>query len=164
MTKYVPPLKHFLLIAMIAIATGAGVYFVIKDEVAPVPAAVEPPAAAAPAVPERLAIARTKDDAMIALLELPELKAWNAYLEKTSGGIVRGALIEYGPTPKSINGKSYWQISYVENTPEAAHRWESFLVSENDTEILVEDDESDVPLTLEQWRFEKKPMERTSAR
>jgi len=163
MSKHVPPLKIFLLIVMIAIASGVGVYFAISDESPPAPAVVEVPVAAAPVVPQRLASPRTKDDAMIALLELPELKAWNAYLEKSSGGTVRGALIEYGPTPKSINGKSYWQISYVENSPEAAQRWESFLVSETDTEILVEDDESDVPLTLEQWRLEKKPMERTSA-
>jgi hypothetical protein len=164
MPKYVPPLKHFLVIALIAIGTGAGVYFAISDEAPPAPSeAVVAPIVAEPAVPQRLSSPRTKDDAMIALMELPELKAWNAYLEKTSGGIVRGALIEYGPTPKSINGKSYWQISYVQNSPDAAQRWESFLVSETDTEILVEDDESDVPLTLEQWRAEKKPMERTSA-
>ncbi len=166
MPKYVPPLKHALILALLAAATGVGVYFSIRDTPGEPPLVQSSPAtvAAAPAdVIKPLAIRRTKNDAMRALMELPELKAWTEHLETSSGGTVRGALIEYGPTPKSIKGKTYWQFSYVENSPEAAQRWESFLVSEHDTEILIDDDETDQPLTLEQWRQLKKPLQRKSA-
>jgi hypothetical protein len=106
---------------------------------------------------------RTKSDARAALAALPEVKAWNEHLETSSGGTTKGALIEYGPTPKLIGSKRYWQFSYVENTPEAAHRWESFLVGQDTPEILVEDDETDAPMTLEQWRKDKQPLARKSA-
>ena len=106
---------------------------------------------------------RTKEAARADLAALPELKAWFAHLEKTSGGAVRGALIEYGPTPKEIGGKHYWQFSFVENTPDAAHRWESFLVGQDSPEILVEDLEAGATLTLEQWRKASNPIARISA-
>jgi hypothetical protein len=106
---------------------------------------------------------RSLADARAALAALPELRAWSAHLESSSGGTVKGALIEYGPTPKVIGAKSYWQFSYVENTPEAARRWESFLVGQDTPEILVEDDETDQPISLEQWRKDKQPLNRKSA-
>jgi len=165
MPKYVPPLKHALVLALLAVATGVGVFFSIRDT------PVNPPGAANQATLTRpkadpvkpLASRRTKKQAMQALMDLPELKAWTEHLERASGGTVHGALIEYGPTPKALNGKTYWQFSFVENRPEAAQRWESFLVSERDTEILIDDDETEQPLTLDQWRQLKKPMERKSA-
>jgi hypothetical protein len=164
MSTYTFPLKPMLILAVIAIATGTGVYFLISDDPKPeTPAAALVEAPVAAAQPERLLRPRTKADAMQALMALPEIRAWSEHLETTSGGTVHGALIEYGPTPKAMNGKTYWQFSFVENTPDAAHRWESFLVSEKDSEILVEDDEADVPLTLEQWRTQKNPMQRTTA-
>lgn len=98
------------------------------------------------------------------LAALPELRAWFAHLEKTSSGSVHGALIEYGPTPKEIGGKRYWQFSFVENMPDAAHRWESFLVGHDNGNILVEDLEAGTTLTLDQWRKEKNPLARTSAK
>ncbi len=98
---------------------------------------------------------------MNALMALPELKAWSAQLEKASDGKVHGALIEYDPKPKTIDGIDYWQFSFVENGGEAVHRWESFLVAERGDDILVEDFAADKTLTLAQWRKEKRPMERT---
>lgn len=128
---------------------------------APAPAA---PAASAPATPASPAPAlRTKEQAMSALMSLPELQAWSSRIEKESGGKVRGALIEYDPKPRVINGKSYWQFSFVENGPAAAHRWDSFLVAQSGDEILVEDFGTDNTLSLEQWRKEKNPIQRTSA-
>jgi len=62
-----------------------------------------------------------------------------------------------------IAGKSYWQFSFVENASDAAHRWDSFLVAQAGDEILVEDFGTDNTLTLDQWRKEKNPMQRTSA-
>lgn len=124
--------------------------------------APKPAAPAASATAADPAATRTREQAMNALMALPELQAWSSQLEKASAGKVRGALIEYDSAARVINGKSYWQFSFVENGADAAHPWESFLVSKQDNEILVEDFGADTPLTLEQWRKEKRPMERTS--
>jgi hypothetical protein len=110
---------------------------------------------AAPASP-----ALAKEQARTALMALPELQAWSAQIEKASGGAVRGALIEDDPAPRNINGKNYWQFSFVENRSDAVRRLESFLVAQSGGEILVEDFDSDTTLTLEQWRRDKRPMKR----
>lgn len=106
---------------------------------------------------------RTKEQAAAALMALPELRAWSAQLEKNSDGKIHGAVIEDDPAPRMVKGKRYWQFSFVENSPEAALRWESFLVSSSDDEILVEDVNTDELLTLERWRKEKQPSKRNSA-
>ena len=106
---------------------------------------------------------RTKEQAAAALMALPELRAWSAQLEKNSDGKIHGAVIEDDPAPRTVKGKRYWQFSFVENSPEAALRWESFLVSSSDDEILVEDVNTDELLTLERWRKEKQPSKRNSA-
>ena len=100
---------------------------------------------------------------MAALMALPELKARSSQLEKSSGGKVRGALIEYDASPKLIDGKRYFQLSFVENGADAAHRWESFLVAESGNDILVEDPATDKTVTLDQWRKDKQPLARISA-
>ena len=151
--------KNVLYAALLAIFISVCVHLYSRDKAVPeVAAEAAPVAITAPFIGPR-----TKSDAMAALMLLPELKAWSAHLEKSSGGTSRGALIEYGPTPKTIADKRYWQLSYVENTPVAAHRWESFLVGENTPEILVENDETDQPMTLDQWRKQKPQLTRTSA-
>jgi spermidine/putrescine-binding protein len=101
-----------------------------------------------------------KDQAKAALMALPELQAWAAQIEKASGGTVRGALIEDDPAPRNIDGKNYWQFSFVENRSDAVRRLDSFLVAQSGAEILVEDFDSDTTLTLEQWRRDKRPLER----
>lgn len=93
-------------------------------------------------------------------MALPELRAWGAQIEKASGGTVRGALIEDDPAPRNIDGKNYWQFSFVENRSDAMHRLDSFLVAQSGGEILVEDFDSDTTLTLEQWRHDKRPLAR----
>lgn len=151
--------KKALLAGIFAVAAGVAVVFFARDKAQPVEAAPTPIV-----VMEQPFIGpRSKADARAALAALPELKAWTEHLHSASGGTVRGALIEYGPTPKVIGNKSYWQFSFVENTPEAAHRWESFLVGQDTPEILVDDAETDQPLTLAQWRKDKQPMARKSA-
>jgi hypothetical protein len=145
-----------LLVAVIAITV-----FILEGCREQAPAATAPATTAAAPAPAA-ASARTKEQAMNALMALPELKAWSARLEKESGGKVRGALIEYDATPKVIDGKSYWQFSFVENGSDAAHRWESFLVAQSGDEILVDDDVSGKAISLEQWRREEKPMEKQS--
>ncbi len=122
------------------------------------------PAAAnvAPTVPVEPQHLRSKEQAASALMALPELQAWSAIVEKNSGGKSHGALIEYDPAPRKLNGKNYWQFSFVENSAEAAQRWESFLVSSSDEEILVEDASTDEVISLARWRREKHPAKRTS--
>jgi hypothetical protein len=145
--------------ALAGLAAAFAFYGLVRER-------AEPPAMPAPvrviAVPVPAPSVRSKEQAMAALMALPELKAWSSRLEKRSGGKVHGALIEYDPKPKLINGKGYWQLSFVENGTDAAHSWESFLVSQSTDEILVEDFESDKVLSLEQWRKQHHPMERTS--
>ena len=143
-TKLAPRLA----LAVIALALALGG---CREQPAP---SAAPPAAGAE---------RTKQQAMDALMALPELKAWSAQLEKSSGGKVRGALIEYDQAPRIIGGKRYWQFSFVENAADAAHTWESFLVAQHGDEILVEDAATDETLTLEQWREQEKPLARASA-
>ena len=151
--------KKAFLAGIFVIAAGVAAVLWPRDTPAPVEVAQTP--ITAPAQP--FVGPRSKADARAALAALPELRAWSAHLGSSSGGTVKGALIEYGPTPKVIGAKSYWQFSYVENTPEAARRWESFLVGQDTPEILVEDDETDQPISLEQWRKDKQPLNRKSA-
>ncbi|WP_373988666.1 hypothetical protein [Duganella sp. BuS-21] len=115
-----------------------------------------------PAPPAEPKAVRTKEQGAAALMALPELQAWSALIEKNTGGKAHGGLLEYDPVPRKLNGKSYWQFSYVENSAESALRWESFLVSSSDDEILVEDATNDEVISLARWRREKHPAKRSS--
>ncbi|OON60876.1 hypothetical protein B0920_18195 [Massilia sp. KIM] len=121
---------------------------------APPPAAAEKPAAQAP---------RTKEQAMESLLALPELRNWSQQIEKRSGGEARGAVIEDDPAPREINGKRYYQLSFVENRAEDVRRRESFLVAQDGNEILVEDPVNNELLSLQEWRRRIKRVELKSA-
>ena len=109
-----------------------------------------PKPAPAPTVKE--APARSKEQAMEALLAVPELKAWSAQIEQRSQGKAHGAVIEDDPIPREVNGKQYYQLSFVENRAADVRRRESFLVSRQGDEILVENAETDELLTLQEWR------------
>jgi hypothetical protein len=95
--------------------------------------------------------ARTRDQAMAELMALPELKTWSAQIEKASHGKAHGAVIEDDPAPRMINGKPYWQLSFVEDTPNAVHRRQSFLVAKTGGEILVDDLASGTTMNLHEW-------------
>ncbi|WP_082219709.1 hypothetical protein [Massilia sp. NR 4-1] len=114
------------------------------------------PPAAAPAQAKKL----SKDQAIGVLLDLPELKAWSDKIEKNSNGQSHGALIEFDATPFQHKGKTYYQFSFVENTPEAVQRWENFLIAPDGGEILIEDQISGELLSLARWRKEKQPLQR----
>ena len=118
-----------------------------KGEKAAEPQGAQPQATAGPAAP-----VRTKEQAMTALMELPEVKAWSAQIEKNSRGKAHGAVIEDDPEPRVINGKKYWQLSFVENRSDKVSRRESFLVSQSSDDILIDDTESDTVLSLDEWR------------
>ncbi|MES2300352.1 MAG: hypothetical protein V4582_25180 [Pseudomonadota bacterium] len=124
------------------------------------PAAVVAPAK--PAAPAPVA-GPSKQEAMAALMALPELKAWASRIESDSGGKLHAALMETDSRPKIVAGKSYWQVSFVENGADAARTWDSFLVGVDQGDILIEDFETDQQLSLEQWRAQRQPMARTSA-
>lgn len=126
----------------------AGAWYVShhKSEAAPAPAVVA--AIAAPAA--KAAVSR--EQAAEKLLALPELKHWADAVEKRSEGLRHGALIETDSKPRDVNGKPYYQLTFVENGDDMAQAMASFLVSYTDGEILVEDDISGELLPLEQWR------------
>ncbi|WP_137171717.1 hypothetical protein [Massilia sp. HP4] len=106
----------------------------------------------APAAPVAQAPVHTKEDAMASLLALPELQAWSQQIELRSKGKAHGAVIEDDPVPREVNGKKYYQLSFVENRADDARRRESFLVAQDGSEILVDDTESDKLLSLQEWR------------
>jgi hypothetical protein len=115
-----------------------------KREQAPPP---KPAVAEAPAAP-----ARTREQAMAQLMTLPEVKAWSEQIEKNSHGKVHGAVIEDDPTPRVIDGKSYYQLSFVENRKQDVHRRASFLVAKQGEDVLVENPDTDGLESLSEWR------------
>jgi hypothetical protein len=147
--------KAVLLFAMIAfVAAGAALYH-NHHEATQAASRVQAPAAPAATA------ARGKAEAIDALMALPELQAWSAHIQKASGGKAHGAVLDDEQQgPKLIGGKPYWSLSFVENSEQAAHRWESFLVATSGNTILVDDTNEDRQLSLAQWRAEKRPMER----
>jgi hypothetical protein len=112
----------------------------------------EPPTPVVAASAPAPAPAWTREQAMAALLALPEVKAWSERIEKSSRGAAHGAVIEDDPEPRVINGTKYWQFSLVENRRDAVHRKDSFLVAQTGQEILVEDVQNDTVLSLGEWR------------
>lgn len=161
MQKRDAPSKKVQFFALVMIISVTATIFGCREKPAePLQAPAAPVAAKAGAT---VAQTRSKQQAMEALMALQELKAWSSQIEKSSGGKARGALIEYDSKPKLIDGKSYFQLSFVENSSDTARRWESFLVAESGEDILIEDGATDKTMTLEQWRATKQPLSRTSA-
>ena len=132
------------------LAAGLGAFYLHQQSA---PHGTDAPAAGSPA-PEPSA------RAVDALMALPEIKAWSAHIEKASGGRAHGAVMETAPETRLVDGTAYYQLSFFESTPEAAHRWESFVVSPDGKRILVDDSVSGDLLSLEQWRKDNAPMQR----
>jgi hypothetical protein len=105
----------------------------------------------------------TKEQAMARLMELPEVRMWSAQIEKASHGKAHGAVIEDDPDPRIINGKPYWQFTFVENRADVVHRRESFLVAHSGDEVLIEDTRTNTVLTLPEWRRTVHKVELRSA-
>jgi hypothetical protein len=110
-----------------------------------------PPPKPAATVPAPLPV-RTRDQAIDAVLTIPEIKTWSDQIEKTSRGAAHGAVIEDDPAPRLIDGKPYYQLSFVENRKQNIHRRASFLVAKQGGDILVEDAETDAVQSLSEWR------------
>ena len=113
-----------------------------------------PAAVQAPAAPTR-----TRDQAVAALMALPELKTWSDQIEKRSHGAAHGAVIEDDPTPRIVEGKAYYQLSFVEDRKQDVHRRASFLVARQGDEILVEDLDKDTLQSLAEWRRNIRKLE-----
>ena len=109
------------LLALAALAACKGE----KPAAPPKPAAVQ-----APAAPER-----TRDQAIAELMALPELKTWSEQIEKRSHGAAHGAVIEDDPTPRIIEGKKYYQLSFVEDRKQDVHRRASFLEAHEEVTV-----------------------------
>ncbi|MCA1854485.1 hypothetical protein LE190_00890 [Massilia oculi] len=116
----------------------------------------------APAVVKEAPL-RTREQAMEVLLAVPELKARSEQIERRSQGKAHGAVIEDDPVPREVNGRKYYQLSFVENRADSVHRRESFLVAQQGDEILVEDTATDTLLTLQEWRRNIRRVELKSA-
>jgi hypothetical protein len=101
----------------------------------------------------------TKEQAVALIFELPEIKAWSRYIESTTGGKVHASIMVLPEEPRNIDGKQYWSVNFYENQTTHMSRWESFLVSLDSKEIMVDDIADDV-ISLQEWRTKKKPMER----
>jgi len=116
-----------------------------------------------PAAVVKEAPLRTREQAMASLLAVPELKAWSEQIEKRSKGKAHGAVIEDDPAPREINGRKYYQLTFVENRADDVRRRESFLVAQQGDDILVEDVENDTLLSLQEWRRKIKRVDLKSA-
>lgn len=106
----------------------------------------------APAIAPTIAPAapRDKEQAKAALMALPELQTWSAQIEQDSHGAAHPALMEDGS--QTVNGKTYWQLTFAADGSDAVQRKETFLVAERGDEILVRDFEKDTTISLAQWR------------
>jgi hypothetical protein len=140
------PRSHFsaLLLAVLVACSAAGCKR--AEQPASAPAARKAPEPA-PAIPQR-----TREQAMDQLLELPEIKAWSEQIEQKSHGAAHGAVIEDDPTPRVIDGKPYFQLSFVENRARDVRRRASFLVARQGDDILVESLDDDSVQSLSEWR------------
>lgn len=101
----------------------------------------------------------TKERAAAVIAELPEIKAWSDYIERSTEGKAHGAIMVSSEDPVVWEGKQYWPVNFYDNQPTHFDRWESFLVGLNAQDIVVDDLEAGM-ISLRQWRDSKKPMQR----
>jgi hypothetical protein len=134
-----------------------------KDKQPPPAQQRQQPQPPKPIVQQKAEPVVTREQAMASLLALPEVKSWSQDIEKRSRGKAHGAVIEDDPTPRLINGRQYWQLSFVENRADKVHRRESFLVAQTGQQILVEDTASDTVVPLDDWRRSIRRVELKSA-
>ncbi|TWI64443.1 hypothetical protein IP91_03213 [Pseudoduganella lurida] len=148
------------------LAAALGAWFLYPQHLGPAQAdkaaaasAVRQTTPKGPAVP---ASPLNREQAEARLMALPELQAWAKHIEQSSGGKVHGAVVAFDAGLRDVGGKRYHQLDFVENRPDAAVTWGRFLVGAADGEILVDDAERGTTLTLQRWRSEQQPMQRTA--
>jgi hypothetical protein len=109
-----------------------------------------------PAAPTAARPQATIAQATERLLALPELRAQADAIERQSGGTSHGGVMENGTAPRVVDGKPYYELTFIESAPEQVHRIGTFLVSAVDDDILVQDEAADRLLTLDEWRRARK--------
>lgn len=139
---------------VVAISAGTAVtHRRAAKQPAPAPVAASAPASANTAKPP-------SEQAVTALMALPELKAWSGWIEKKSKGAAHGAVVADASGNRTINGRTYQAYSFVENDAESAHFWQGFYVTPTGDSILVEDAATGDVVSVEEWRQKDKPLER----
>jgi hypothetical protein len=103
----------------------------------------------------------TREQAIAQVAELPEIDAWQEYVNQRTAGKVLTSLIVNPETPKTYAGQEYWSVSFYESQATHDSRWQTFLVRVDGQEILVDDLEGKYR-SLETWRRDDKPMERVN--
>jgi hypothetical protein len=101
----------------------------------------------------------TREQAIAQVAELPEIDAWQEYVNQRTAGKVLTSLIVNPETPKTYAGQEYWAVSFYESQATHDSRWQTFLVRVDGQEILVDDLEGKYR-SLENWRQQDKPMAR----
>jgi hypothetical protein len=95
------------------------------------------------------------------VLRLPEAKAWDAFMRKKTSGKYHGCVIADSDRPERISGRMCLPIAFMEDGPDAMHRWQTFEVDVDTGKVMVLDATGEYKLlTLKQWRKREHPMDR----
>lgn len=94
----------------------------------------------------------TMDAARGMVMELPEVKQWQAARQKIAddtksptptGGVLTGR--------RKLKGREHWAVTFYEDPQTQPKKWNTFLVRESDGRLFVENEGGKL-LTLDQWR------------
>lgn len=94
----------------------------------------------------------TMDTARNLVMELPEVKKWQAARQKIAddtkgpsptGGVLTGR--------RTLQGREHWAVTFYEDPQTQPKKWNTFLVRATDGRLFVEGDAGKL-LTLDQWR------------
>lgn len=94
----------------------------------------------------------TMDMARGLVLEIPEVKQWQAARQKIAdetkgpsptGGVLTGR--------RKLKGREHWAVTFYEDPQTQPKKWNTFLVRESDGRLFVENEGGKL-LTLDQWR------------
>jgi len=94
------------------------------------------------------------------VFDLPETKAWSDFIARKTEGKVHASLSVSPNEPTTVNGKQYWSINFHEKHPTHFVHWETFLVSLDGKEIMIEDNTEGEIIPIQTWRTKTKPLER----
>jgi len=98
----------------------------------------------------------TEAQAVGLVLNLPEVRDWDAFIRSVSKGRFHGAAMADSQAPEKIGGEDCWPVTFGENQPERFHPWERFAVNAATGEVFVVvlGDEGEELRPLSKWRSE----------
>ena len=79
----------------------------------------------------------TEEQAVDLVLNVPEVRAWDAFICSASKGRVHCAAIAASKAPERIGGEDCWRVTFGENLPDWFHLWEDFAVNAATGEVFV---------------------------